>query len=547
MNRTPADPRTSGDEARPPPRPPGLPIGQRSIRYHRPRAPFCGIGYCTNCLVRTEARLNIRACREGYPVDGVRPTSHAWPSPRWDLFAVFDGLFPHGIDTLRGFRRPAILVRAYQRVVRRLAGYDTPPAATARAPAPPTQRRACEVLVIGQGTAGRAVADELRRRGVDPVMTVDRDRRRSEGAASPDLGRATAVFLPPPDPAQPHPLRCYVARDAGGLVEIASRRVVVATGGYDASLLFAGNDRPGVVTADGAVSLASAGFSPFSHAIVFGDGPRARDVLARFPREIAAIVAPNEIGPDLVAIAADRGIPLYPRSLLVRAEGRRGVRRVALRARGGGPLMTLEADGVVLAHRRIPHPQLFFQCGARMRWDPRPAAYRPVTDPTGATTVPGVYAVGFARESAVPSDAEGGARRTAEAIAAGAPPPGPEPLAPAEPLDPPHPLLGYYRELLAELGGREKWIACPCEDVLLSEIVEANERGYRGIEVVKRYTGLGTGLCQGRYCLPDALLILSILEGRPPSRVGYITQRPPVVPTRLADLAGIPGPEEGPS
>src|SRR5208283_4339330 len=41
--------------------------------------------------------------------------------------------------------------------------------------------------------------------------------------------------------------------------------------------------------------------------------------------------------------------------------------------------------------------------------------------------------------------------------------------------------------------------------------------GYRGIEVVKRYTSLGSGICQGRYCLPDALLLLSILEDRPPA------------------------------
>jgi hypothetical protein len=80
--------------------------------------------------------------------------------------------------------------------------------------------------------------------------------------------------------------------------------------------------------------------------------------------------------------------------------------------------------------------------------------------------------------------------------------------------------------------------------------VEAAARhGYRGIEVIKRYTGLGTGLCQGRYCLPDALLVLSILEERPPSQVGYITQRPPVLPTSLgalASLADLSGPKGAP-
>jgi sarcosine oxidase, subunit beta len=75
---------------------------------------------------------------------------------------------------------------------------------------------------------------------------------------------------------------------------------------------------------------------------------------------------------------------------------------------------------------------------------------------------------------------------------------------------------------------------------LFQEIRDAENRGYRGLEVVKRYTGLGTGLCQGRYCLPDAVLLLSILEGRPPPEVGYIRQRPPVTPTPLSAFAELP-------
>jgi hypothetical protein len=76
--------------------------------------------------------------------------------------------------------------------------------------------------------------------------------------------------------------------------------------------------------------------------------------------------------------------------------------------------------------------------------------------------------------------------------------------------------------------------------VLLSELLEATDRGYRGIEVAKRYTGLGTGMCQGRYCLPEALLVLALRERRAVPDVGYITQRPPVVPTPLGALAGLP-------
>ncbi|HUJ78323.1 MAG TPA: hypothetical protein VLX64_04870, partial [Thermoplasmata archaeon] len=76
--------------------------------------------------------------------------------------------------------------------------------------------------------------------------------------------------------------------------------------------------------------------------------------------------------------------------------------------------------------------------------------------------------------------------------------------------------------------------------ILLGSLPEAHAGGYEGIQVVKRFTDVGTGLCQGRYCLPDALLLLSLLENRPPSELGYITQRPPVLPASLGALAGLP-------
>jgi hypothetical protein len=159
----------------------------------------------------------------------------------------------------------------------------------------------------------------------------------------------------------------------------------------------------------------------------------------------------------------------------------------------------------------------------------------------GATSDPGVCAAGRA---AGPVDAAASGVAAAERLLSGDPWPTEFPEAPV-PL--PGEMEGYYRELLDRVplrGGR--WIACACEDVGLPELADAHRRGYRGIEVIKRYTGLGTGLCQGRYCLPEALLALSIWEARPPSEVGYITQRPPVLPVPLEALARLPPPGEGP-
>ena len=42
-----------------------------------------------------------------------------------------------------------------------------------------------------------------------------------------------------------------------------------------------------------------------------------------------------------------------------------------------------------------------------------------------------------------------------------------------------------------------KSVLCSCEDVTLEDVRHAIDKGYRDIESIKRYTGFGTGVCQG--------------------------------------------------
>ncbi len=516
----------------------GVPTLGRSTRYHRPRAPFCGIGQCAGCLVRVNGRPGVRSCRH-VVADGDRVESEAgWPSARFDVFAVLDALFPGGIDTLRGFRRPAFAVPLYQRVVRRLAGYGRPPdPGSERGIAAPPLRVDAEVAVVGGGRSGRAAAARLVALGARPTL-LDRD---PSGPDLPGVDRHRGVsvtYLPPPAAGGERPFTLLGFSEPARGVLVRARRVVVAVGGYDASLLFDGNDRPGVQSADGALALAAAlGHAPFRRGVVVGGGARARAVLEALGPSVGAVVAPGEIRPEVVRLASDLGIPLYPHSLVLGTRGRGRVRALVLRARGTGAGFSVDGDAVVLAHRRLPNAQLFFQAGAKMAWGGGTGAYYPVTDAAGATSVPGLFAVGEAAGVAEPFAAESG-ERSADAIAGTAS----GPLEPLEGVARPGPaeLEGYYREVLAARP-RGRWIACACEDVRLDELLDGSSAGYRGIEVLKRYSSLGTGLCQGRYCVPDALLVLSLLEGRPPSEVGYLTQRPPVHPTPLAALAALSG------
>jgi bacterioferritin-associated ferredoxin len=81
-----------------------------------------------------------------------------------------------------------------------------------------------------------------------------------------------------------------------------------------------------------------------------------------------------------------------------------------------------------------------------------------------------------------------------------------------------------------------KVIACRCEDVTLHDVEQAIARGHRDIESLKRYTGFGTGWCQGKWCLSLCAKLLAERGGDPGKG---ITPRPPYQPVSLADLAGI--------
>ena len=86
-----------------------------------------------------------------------------------------------------------------------------------------------------------------------------------------------------------------------------------------------------------------------------------------------------------------------------------------------------------------------------------------------------------------------------------------------------------------------KIVVCRCEDVTLADLEHAVKKGYRDIEEVKRYTGFGTGPCQGKECLAVVACALSKINAQDPSTIPPFTSRPPLAPTPLRLLAQDPG------
>jgi sarcosine oxidase subunit beta len=88
----------------------------------------------------------------------------------------------------------------------------------------------------------------------------------------------------------------------------------------------------------------------------------------------------------------------------------------------------------------------------------------------------------------------------------------------------------------------DKVVVCACEEVTRHDLDDAIARGHCDVESVKRYTGLGTGPCQGKSCLVAAVEHLSQRVNLPPGAQVPFTARTPLQPTRLAELAGLAPP-----
>ena len=512
-----------------------IPVLVRSLKYHRPRGQYCGTGQCAGCLVRHNGVPMARACQI-VPEDGdVVETESGWPSTEHDLLSLMDRVFSQKMDTLRGFTRPLVLRRPYLKVVRSFSGLGAMPD-TAPKKSPSMEQKTVDLLIVGGGATGRAAEQAVIEGSIRQRVHLS-DRR---------VAGESVVYL---GPSEDKGFLALVSRKGLPALQVTSRKVLLATGSYDAGLFFPGSDLPGVLTGEGLESLAGEqGVHPFQSIVVFGGGPRTRRLVKRFGSRVKLLAAPTTLSEDLRQLARSLEIEVVERSMILSAQGRNRLRSVLLQDRKTGEQRRVRAGALVLAHRVLPNATLLFQAGAVMQWREGGSAYFPELSPRCETTVPGLFAVGSAAGFLDPTSSLESARCAAETLAGGgqsgknassqssSDPAGL--LAKRVPQEGNGFMLEYLTEFL-RLPRTRKTVLCPCEDVTLEEVEGVVKEGWDPtLEVVKRLTGTGMGLCQGRYCVPDSILLLSALTGRSPEAIGFMTQRPPVWPLRIGDLAG---------
>ncbi|MDH6125495.1 2Fe-2S iron-sulfur cluster-binding protein [Kitasatospora sp. GP82] len=336
------------------------------------------------------------------------------------------------------------------------------------------------------------------------------------------------------------------AAGRGRLWHVRARQVVLATGAHEHPMVFAGNDRPGVMSAAAVRSyLNRYAVLPGRRAVVLTTNDHAYGTaldLAAAGVEVAALVDTRPQPPVALAEAARRaGIEVLAGSAVVGTSGdtRIASARIAELAPDDtlrGPVRELGCDLLAVSGGWSPAVHLWSQSRGSLRFDEALAAFVP------AQAAQQVRAVGAARGT---YDLAGCLREGSAAGAEAATLAGFEAAAPPVPpsVGDPRPALPRPVWLVpAEEGEPATWrdhFVDSQRDATVADVHRAIRAGMRSIEHIKRYTTIGTAHDQGKAAGPTAIGVISRLLGASsPAEVGTTTFRGPYTPVSFALLAG---------
>jgi len=546
----------------------GVRVVARSFKLHRPRGVFSAGIEEPGALVQLHEGARIvpsaRAPVELLTAGLTAQPQGGWPSVAFDVQRVLDLAAPL---LAAGFYNKTFIWpgwKFYEPIVRRLAGLGRAP----REPDPDrydVRNAHCDVLVVGGGVAGLCAALEAGRAG-QRVILVEHEpslggRARWDGSTvdgvaatrwlgqiQRELAACAAVTL------MPHTLAagCYdhnvvtaverVEGAAGADAGVAgagragagtgtrrapaprerywiirAARIVLATGAIEQPLVFANNDRPGVMLAGAARRyLACQAVAPGRRVVIATNNDSAYDTAAELHAAGVtplAVVDSRAHTPDASLERMRRlGIPVHAGWMPVDTRGfgaLSGVEIARVAADGGvagagaGPTdaRRLRCDSLLVSGGWNPALHLFAQAGGRLAY--RDGALAP------ANTVRDMDIAGTAAAvTGGNAEAAGGA----DAV-----PNGPR----------------------VTLHGKRtrQWVDL-LHDVTVADLELAIRENFTSIEHVKRYTTAGMAADQGKTSSPVTIEVTARLRGCNPAELGYTTLRPPFAPTTLGAIVG---------
>ncbi len=173
------------------------------------------------------------------------------------------------------------------------------------------------------------------------------------------------------------------------LVHIRAKRIIVATGAYEAPLTFKNNDLPGIMLSSAVGRLIRRhGIQPGNSAVI-----------------VSIDAAESNIAADL-RNAGVTVVATVPPGEVLEATGGKHV--TGLRTKRGN----FSCDLVVMCGHRIPDTGLLSQAGAKLEWSERAGAFVPVEFPPNVTAVGDVLGTDLKAAALLPAAPESTNKRT---------------------------------------------------------------------------------------------------------------------------------------
>jgi len=484
----------------------------RSFKYHRPRGIFSAGSEEPNALVElgqgAEQEPNTRATSVEL-VSGLsaRSQNHRG-SLRWDLMALSDVFAPFlgaGFYYKTFMWPKSFWEKVYEPAIRSAAGLGR-----LSGQADPGRYDHgylhCDVLVIGAGPAGLMAATTAARAGLQVILAdeeflpggrLNSETYQIDGEPGAAWAAARVAEL-----AQKDGVRLMV------VWRIYSKRAILATGATERSMVFANNDRPGIMQA-GAVR---------SYVNRFGVAP-GRQV---------AVLTNNDDGLRTAQDLRDKGLSVAAvldarRGDVVRAT--RGRRRLTGITLGDG--RRLAVDCLAVSGGWSPNLQLSCHQRGRPSWREDIAGFVPGPDLPPGMVVCGAANGAMTLSAALLTGAQAGADVAADLG---------QKVTPDVPQAEAEPHLGAPIFQLSPGKGRA-WVDLQ-NDVTTKDIAIARAEGFTAAEHMKRYTTLGMATDQGKTANVLGLAVMAELQGQSIADTGTTIFRPPYTPVSIGAMAG---------
>jgi heterotetrameric sarcosine oxidase alpha subunit len=534
----------------------------RSFKYHRPRGVATAGPSEPNALVtvgkgvrRTpNSRATMVELYEGLTAE----SQNRWPSLRFDVGAL-NGLLSPFLSAgfyYKTFMWPApFWEKVYEPFIRRAAGlgrggYDADLDRYEKLWAH------CDLLVVGAGPAGLAAALAAGRAGANVILADENvqlggalltSTARIADEAAPDFAAKLVAELDACSNVRVMPRTTVFGwyddmvfgaaeRVSGHLAapearqpqerlwRIIARRAILATGAEERPLVFPGNDRPGIMTAEAAVTYARRyGVAAGRKIAVFANSTSGALAAANLAAAGVNVVALVDARPNAGTLAPS--VRVFNSALVTRTAGRASLRAITVRHAGGEE--TFDVDALAMSGGFNPRIHLACHRGAKPRWSDKHHAFLApgglktlalAGSASGATTLADCLAEGS--EIAVTLLAEVGlsARPAVFGLVSGD--------VPADTMRP-----------LWRVRGTKAFVDFQ-NDVTAADLSLAAREGYGHVELAKRYTTNGMATDQGKLSNVNAVGILAEERRVSPAEVGATTFRPFYTPVSFGALAG---------